>query len=95
MTDERGEVVLLYPANSGEEDDGEIIRPRHASSLGAAHSPSRGRGTVGTAAQIAHYRAAWHAWEAANALPSDSLYTQAHRDAQLYAVAVMYGLLPG
>jgi len=60
--------------------------------LDALHRRTR-RGTVGTAEQIAHYRAAWHAWEAASALPQMRAVDRAHRDAQLYTVAVTYGLL--
>jgi hypothetical protein len=51
------------------------------------------RGTVGTAEEIAAYKAAYEAWERANALPQVKKVDRDRRDEVLLAVAIQHGLV--
>ncbi len=51
------------------------------------------RGTQGTEAEIAAYKAAYLAWESANALPQIKKVDRDRRDAALLAAALEHGLV--
>lgn len=51
------------------------------------------RGTTGTADENAAYKAAFEAWEAANALPQIKKIDRDRRDEALLSVALQYGLV--